>query len=74
MEECKCDMRTKLVGSGCMACNPEYWEEMCDWKVTADHPILARPDKFGMSKAEARAYADSLQPLGYENISITIDA
>lgn len=44
------------------------------WKVTADHPILARPDKFGMSEQEARAYADSLRPLGYENINVTVEA
>ncbi len=24
---CNCDMRTKLVGDGCMVCNPEYWED-----------------------------------------------
>jgi hypothetical protein len=47
-------------------------EEVERWKVTADHPIFARPDKFGLSKEEAVAYADSLHPLGYENISVTI--
>ena len=45
-----------------------------DWKVMADHPILARPDKFGLTREEAIAFADSLRPLGYENINITIDA
>lgn len=44
------------------------------WKVTADHPVLARSDKFGMSEQEARAYADSLRPLGYENINVTVEA
>lgn len=44
------------------------------WKVTADHPILARPDNFGMSEHEARAYADSLRPLGYENINVSAEA
>lgn len=45
-----------------------------DWKVTADHPILARPDKFGMTRDEAVVFANSLQALGYENIEINIDA
>lgn len=25
MLECNCDMRTRLVGDGCPACNPDYW-------------------------------------------------
>lgn len=41
------------------------------WKVTADHPIFARPDKANLSEADAKAYADSLRPLGFENISVT---
>lgn len=45
-----------------------------DWKVTADHPVLARPDKFGMTRDEAAVFANSLQALGYENIEINIDA
>lgn len=43
------------------------------WRVIADHPILRRPDKGNMTKSEATAYADSLRPLGYENINIVID-
>jgi hypothetical protein len=41
------------------------------WKVTGDHPILARPDKFGLSEAEATVYADNLRLIGYENVSVT---
>lgn len=26
--ECKCDLRTKLVGDGCHVCNPEYAKEL----------------------------------------------
>ena len=28
MEDCKCDMRTKLVGDGCSVCNPELHKEL----------------------------------------------
>jgi len=28
LKECKCDMRTKLVGDGCSVCNPDYWKDM----------------------------------------------
>ena len=31
MTECKCDLRTKLVGDGCRYCNPqEYIDKLCD--------------------------------------------
>lgn len=33
--ECKCDMRTKLVGDGCEACNPEKSLE-CAKQTIAD--------------------------------------
>lgn len=25
--KCQCSMTTKLVGSGCQYCNPEYWDD-----------------------------------------------
>jgi len=43
------------------------------WKVTADHPVLARHDIFGLDAMEANAYRDSLRALGFENICVTID-
>lgn len=42
--ECKCDMRTKLVGDGCSVCNPEYAasieveqlrDELAEWRQGA---------------------------------------
>jgi hypothetical protein len=27
-QECRCNMRTKLVGDGCAVCNPEKWADM----------------------------------------------
>ena len=27
MSECKCDLRTKLVGDGCSKCNPQFYIE-----------------------------------------------
>jgi len=44
-----------------------------DWKVTADHPVLARPDKFGLTKIEAVKFSETLIELGYENVKIDID-
>lgn len=29
---CQCNMRIKLVGDGCMACNLEYWKDMLEVK------------------------------------------
>jgi hypothetical protein len=44
-----------------------------DWKVTADHPILKRQDKFGLTRKEAITFAKELEQLGYENIKMDID-
>lgn len=51
----------------------KFVEENYSWKVIADHPILARPDKYRLSETEAKEFADSLIPLGYENITIIND-
>lgn len=48
-----------------------FVDENYSWKVVADHPILARPDKYRLSEIEAKDYTDSLVSLGYENITIT---
>lgn len=44
-----------------------------DWNVTADHHVLARSDKFGLTRKGAEEYAESLKSLGYENIKIGVD-
>jgi len=59
--------------------SPKVWEYRLIappvlWKVTADHPVFARPDRFGLSESDARTYANSLRPLGYENINVTIES
>lgn len=43
-------------------------ENQKSYKVVADHPILARPDKV-VSGAELEAYKNELRLAGYENIS-----
>jgi hypothetical protein len=41
--------------------------------VTGDHPISLRPDKYGLTNEEARAYAKELEKYGFENIEIYLD-
>ena len=41
------------------------------YKVTADHPILARPDQSKLSGSQARQYAFELASAGYENVATT---
>ena len=41
------------------------------WKVTADHSILRRPDKYGLTEDEADELVTELKRLGYENINKT---
>lgn len=43
------------------------------YKVLGDHPTLARCDKYNLPKNEAKSYADSLEAIGYENVSVTLD-
>ena len=35
--KCQCSMTTKLVGSGCQYCNPEYMDDDDDTQVYIDH-------------------------------------
>lgn len=39
------------------------------YHITADHPILARPDKV-VSEIELMSYKHELQLAGYENIQV----
>lgn len=41
---------------------------MNTYHVRADHPILKRPDKHGLTYSEAKNYADKLKAAGYERI------
>lgn len=43
------------------------------WHVTGDHPISLRPDKYGLTREEAEAYAKELEKYGFENIKILVD-
>jgi len=45
-------------------------EEMGTWRVIGDHPILRRPDRRMMTKAQAEGYASSLCGYGYENVQV----
>ena len=38
------------------------------WKVTADHPMFSRPDKYFASFDDAFVYANDLRRNRYENI------
>jgi hypothetical protein len=52
INECSCDLRTKLVGSGCWVCNPDYYEDLCGNindemarnEVPADQPVDSTED------------------------------
>jgi hypothetical protein len=38
---CNCDMRTRLVGDGCSACNPKLWEELVSPECERCGTVLA---------------------------------
>lgn len=44
MSECKCDLRTRLVGDGCERCNPQMAidilrEQIADMRLTAEERV-----------------------------------
>ena len=45
-------------------------EDGSTYKVTGNHPILARPDKFNLKLMDANNLVDELLRLGYENIKM----
>lgn len=53
-----------------MNLNLLHIESGLKYSVKADHPILARPDKCGLSWRGAVALANELLRIGYENVVI----
>ena len=55
MTECKCDLRTKLVGDGCRYCNPQEYidnlieslEEKWTWVGLSDEEYAKLAEEFG---------------------------
>ena len=45
MSECKCSMRTKLVGDGCRYCNPDLYLEILEAEIKDLEQKLADAEK-----------------------------
>lgn len=54
MSECKCDMRTKLVGDGCRWCNPDYYIGVLEDQTTEQAEEI---EQLQQQNAELRSYA-----------------
>ena len=79
MNECKCDMRTKLVGDGCSVCNPERYEPN-DLVSRLNEPEVHYPHNFDTPKRAnailsslCQEAADEIERLQDELASCTAD-
>ena len=56
--KCQCSMTTKLVGSGCQYCNPEYMDDDDDAQVYQDHQSpkneFVRPGALDFKKVNSK--------------------
>lgn len=67
-----CDSCAKDLEHGIIKWGVKHMLKKSDVKkyvVRGDHPILARPDKYGLTETNADALVKELEDLNYENIT-----